>query len=118
MSTAQNDVERDFLNRYKEYATEINEKQEKLGEYRKQIRELSFAKGKKDTETIAKLRNRAQILETQINRADKKLLKLESTKALKDVLERERKKAYKKAKAESDKKLKFDFLSLLCNCQF
>lgn len=102
-TVAQNDVEREYLATYKEITHEINEKQEQLGEYRRQIKELSFAKGKRDTETITKLKNRADILEAQINRADKRLLNFESTEALKKVLEREKKAAYKKAKAEGDK---------------
>ena len=75
----------------------MNKQQEKLAEIKSQIKELSFAKGKRDTEQINALRDKATKIENRINTYDKQLLRLESTTALKNVLEREKDKVKKKA---------------------
>lgn len=96
-SVAQNDVERNKLKQYKSRIALIESEQAKLAEVKAKIKELSFAKGAKDTEAIKSLQFEANQTANRINTYDKQLLNLESTKALKDVIQRERQMAYKRA---------------------
>ena len=95
-SVAQNDVERNKLEQYKQKIALIESEQKKLAELREKIKELSFAKGARDTEAIKKLQFEANQAASRINTYDKQLLTLESTKALKGVLEREKEMARKR----------------------
>lgn len=104
-SVAQNDIERNKLKEYKGKIALIESEQAKLAETREKIRELSFAKGKRDTEAIKQLQFEANQSASRINTYDRQLLSLESTKALKGVLEREKKLAYKKAEREGKEAL-------------
>lgn len=96
-SVAQNDIERRKLDEYKKKIALIESEQAKLAEIREKIKELSFAKGRRDTDAIKKLQFEANQTANRINTYDKQLLNLESTKALKGVLEREKQMAYKRA---------------------
>lgn len=96
-SVAQNDIERRKLEEYKSKIALIESEQAKLAEIRAKIKELSFAKGARDTQAIKSLQFDANQTANRINTYDKQLLNLESTKALKDVLEREKQMAYKRA---------------------
>ena len=96
-SVAQNDIERNKLNQYKQKIALIESEQAKLAEVRAKIKELSFAKGARDTKAIKNLQFEANQTANRINTYDKQLLNLESTKALKDVLQREKQMAYKRA---------------------
>ena len=89
-SVAQNDIERNKLKEYKNKIALIESEQAKLSEIRAKIKDLSFAKGARDTEAIKSLQFEANQAASRINTYDKQLLNLESTKALKDVLEREK----------------------------
>lgn len=89
-TTAQNDDEKKMLTRYKEQIDLLNVEEQKLRELRGQIKDLSFAKGKRDTKKIMELQTQANNSATLINKYDRELLKLESAKVLKDVLEREK----------------------------
>ena len=98
-SVAQNDVEKSWLAKYKTKIADLNEKQNKLAEIRAEIQKTRFTKGA-DRSKLSELENNAKTLADQINRADKKLLELEASKALKGVVERERAKAYQLGKAK------------------
>ena len=100
-SVAQNDVEKSWLAKYKTQIADLNEKQNKLAEIRAEIQKTRFTKGA-DRSKLTELENNAKTLANQINRADKKLLELEASKALKGVVERERAKAYQLGKAKVD----------------
>lgn len=99
-SVAQNDIERNKLKEYKGKIALIESEQAKLAEVKAQIKELSFAKGKRDTEAIKKLQFEANQSANRINTYDRQLLNLEATAALKGVLQREKQLAYKKAERE------------------
>lgn len=96
-TTAQNDIEKNKLAQYKEKIALIEAEEEKLADLNAQIKELSFATGKRDTQKIKNLREEAIKTTNRINTYDRMLLNLESTAALKGVLEREKQKAYKRA---------------------
>lgn len=88
MGAAANDIEKNKLKAYKAKVKEMEAEQEKLGKIKAQIKELSFAKGKRDTEKIKRLRELAVKTENRINIYDRQLLSLEATKPMRDLLER------------------------------
>lgn len=94
---AQNDIEKNKIQEYKGKIDLINAEEKKLSELNQQIKELSFAKGPRDTKKIRDLQFEAQQAANRINTYDKQLLRLEASKPLQDVLAREKKLAYKKA---------------------
>ena len=102
---AQNDIERQKLAQYKAKIDLIEAEQAKLSEIRLKIRELSFAKGPKDTAQIKSLQFEEKQAANRINTYDRQLLNLQATTALKNVLEREKKLAYDKAKREGKEAL-------------
>ena len=104
--TAQNDVERNKLAEYKSKIALIESEQAKLAELRAKIKELSFATGPRDTEALKKLQFEANQTANRINTYDRQLLTLESTKALKGVLDREKAMAYKRAEQRGREALK------------
>lgn len=82
---------------YKDKIALINAEEQKLRELNQQIKELSFAKGPKDTKKLKALRFDANQAANRINTYDKQLLRLEASQPLQDVLAREKKRAYAKA---------------------
>lgn len=95
-TAVQNDIEREKLRQYKQKIDLINSEEQKLRDLREQIKELSFAKGPRDTQAIKSLQFEANQAANRINTYDRQLLNLESTKALKGVLEREKAQARKR----------------------
>ncbi len=105
-SVAKNDAEREQLAKYKEKIGQLNEQEQRLYDLRRQIKEKSFASGKRDMAEIKSLRDEATKTANRIDILDGQLLKLESTKALKELLEREKARARAEAKAEGEETLK------------
>lgn len=105
-TAAQNEIEANKLREYKEKIALIDAEQQKLSELNSQIREMSFSKGKRDTAKLKELRDEAAKTANRINTYDRQLLNLESTKVLKDVLERERNLAKKRQKPQNAEVLK------------
>lgn len=99
---AQKPDEREFLQKYRENVTELDKQETKLQELRAQIQELSFSKGKRDTQKLRQLQEEATKTSNRIDIYDKRLLKLETAAPLQRVLERERVKV--KRKADADRK--------------
>ena len=104
-SAAQNDIERNKLAQYKEKIELINSEEKKLHELREQIKEISFAKGRRDIDKLKSLQFEAHQAANRINTYDRQLLNLEASKPLKDVLEREKQLAYKKAEKKGKEAL-------------
>ena len=94
---AQNDIEKNKIQEYKGKIDLINSEEQKLSELNQKIKELSFAKGVRDTKKIRDLQFEARQTANRINTYDKQLLRLEASKPLQDVLAREKKLAYEKA---------------------
>lgn len=108
LETAQDDAERSAVEEYQSKAREYDSMQRELDGINHEIKQLSFAKGKRNTGRLSELRGQKAALEKKLQRADKRLLELEATKALKDVLLRREKQlrtqkadALKKARAEA-----------------
>lgn len=93
--SAVHEVEKKKLAEYKDNIEKLYEKEQELYEVRKEIKELSFAPGKRDTAKLKKLQEKATKLSNNVTFYDKKLLNLESISFLKNVLEREKAKAIK-----------------------
>ena len=97
----QNDIEKNKLQQYKEKIDFINAEERKLADLNRQLKELRFSKGKRDTiktKQINDLQAEATKTANRISIYDKQLLNLEASKPLKNILEREKIKARKKQK--------------------
>ncbi len=105
-STAQNADEKQRLLEYKSNIRMLDAEQDKLQNLNKQIKELSFSTGVRDTKKLDELKKQAKATANRINYYDKKLLELESVKAIKDVLSREKKKAVARQKQKNAEHLK------------
>lgn len=91
-SVAANDIERKKLEQYKAKIALLEAAQRKLAEIRKEAQALRFTKGRTAEETarLRELDAEATRMANRISTYDKQLLSLESTAALKGVLEREK----------------------------
>ena len=88
-TVAKNETERQKLNEYKTKIGLMEEEEERLSRTRAKIKELSFAKGTRDTEKIRSLQSTAREIETRITKYDGQLFRLEASEALRNVLSRE-----------------------------
>ena len=91
-SVAQNDIEKAKLAQYKSKIALIESEQKKLNDLKAKANAIRFTKGRTSAETkqMHDLEFEANQTANRINTYDKQLLNLESTKALKNVLEREK----------------------------
>lgn len=101
-STAQNEQELEKLQEYRAGIEKYNELDQQLQEVRGQIREISFAEGPRDSTKLTELQNEAARIAKQLDRFDGKLLKLEASGPLKELLERAKKKGYEKARRQQE----------------
>ena len=85
-----NPIEKRNLQEYKKNVAMLNEEEAKLKEIRMQIKELSFAKGKRDTKKIKELQFDAIQAENRIATLDKILLRFEASAPLQNILQREK----------------------------
>ena len=102
---AQNDIEKQKIQEYKDKISLINSEERKLSELNEKIKELSFSKGPRDTKAIRDLQFEARQTANRISTYDKQLLRLEASKPLQDVLTREKKMAYKRAEQKGKEAL-------------
>lgn len=100
MDAAKNEIERGKIREYQSKIEEQNTEEAKLHEVRAKLKEVSFSPGKKDKAKISQLRDEATKLANRISIRDKQLLRLEASKPLMAVLEREKDLAYKRASAK------------------
>ena len=106
-STAQNDIERNKIAQYKEKISLIESEQAKLAEVREKANEIRFTKGRTPDETkqMKALDFEANQIANRISTYDRQLLNLESTAALKNVLQREKEMARKRAEQKGKEAL-------------
>ena len=97
MDVAQDDFERGKIAEYQQKIKALDEDERKLRDIRAQLHDLSFSAGPRDNAKIRKLREKATKLANRIGIQDKQLLRLEASKPLMAVLEREKKLAYSRA---------------------
>lgn len=103
-TVAQNETERDYLKRYRKYIRELEQKQTQLDDLSARLKDLKAdkASAKANRDLIMRMENNAKTLENSIQRTDKRLLDFEATKALKDVMAREKAAWKQTAKKRSD----------------
>lgn len=99
-SAVRNDIERKRLVEYKAKIDTINSEEQRLREVRAQIKKLSFAKGPRDTKKISELRAEATRIANRISIYDQQLLRLEASKPLQNILNREKAIARQEAEAK------------------
>ena len=87
-----NEIEQKRVAEYKAQVDKLDAESQKLKDINAEIKELSFAKGARDTARIKQLRDEATKTANRIHNIDKKLLGLEAAKPLQDVLAREKQK--------------------------
>lgn len=97
-SSVQTEIERKKLQDYRENIDSLYENEAKLSELNRQIKELSFAEGKRDANKLKELREEAVKTANRINIYDKKLLRLEPF--LSKVLDREKVRVRKQEKTK------------------
>ena len=102
--TAQNDVERKYIEEYQAKIADMNEEQRKLNEVRSEIREMTFG-GAPPKVILRSLQEEANKLANRINIYDKQLLRLESMTPLKNVMNREKKNVETKIKNQMAERL-------------
>ena len=100
-----NDIEKRKIQEYKGNVEMLNAEEQKLHELRAQIKELSFAKGKRDTKKIKELQFDAAHTANRIATLDKMLLRLEAAAPLQNILKREKEMAYKRAEQKGKEAL-------------
>lgn len=101
-SAAKNDTERNKLAEYKKKISLIESEEQRLSEIQKQL----FTKGAVEPSQRKALQFEAKQITNRINTYDRQLLNLESTTALKNVLNREKELARKKQKQKDNEYLK------------
>ena len=90
-SAAQTDAERQKLQQYRAQIQNAENLEDRLDKLNRRIFEVSFAPGPRDTAKLNEMRETAKRMARQLDRMDQKLLGLEATKPMRDLLERERK---------------------------
>lgn len=97
VGAAQNDIEQQRLQEYQAKIDRMDAEERRLGELNSRIKDLSFRKGPRDTQAIRQMQEEAKKIANRISIYDKQLLRLEASKPLQNILEREKKLAYKRA---------------------
>ena len=92
-ASAQTDSEKMALTEYRRNLGYLEQQEQKLVQLRREIRELSFAKGKRDMSQIQSLREEAMLTSNRIDTADKALLRGEKMAPIKRLLQSETAKA-------------------------
>jgi hypothetical protein len=100
--TAQNDIEKNKLAEYKQKISLIESEEQRLSEIQKKL----FTKGAVEPTERKDLQFEAKQIANRINTYDRQLLNLESTTALKNVLNREKSLAAKRQKQKDNEALK------------
>lgn len=96
-TTVQNEVEQKKLDEYRDWVDKLNAREKKLVELKKELKELTSGDKEADASKIKELKEEIRKTENRIDFHDKKLLQLESTQALKNVLQRARRNSFRAA---------------------
>lgn len=88
MTAAQTEREKERLTEYQGIISQIGENEKKLTEVTNQLHELNKVTGKKDMVAIRDLKDQKIALENKITNDDRKLLQLQATKPLQNILSR------------------------------
>lgn len=100
---AKNPTEKEWLSTYKANYAEADALEQQLLDVNRQVKELTFGTGPKDRSKLAELKNKQKILVNKLKRVDGKLLQIEASKPLADLLAREKARVEKDVKAKARK---------------
>jgi hypothetical protein len=100
LDTAQNDVERKYIEDYQSKIAAMNEEQNRLNEIRNDIRNMTFGKAPHTKEHLKSLKEEVTRLANRINVYDKQLLRIEAMKPMKAVIDREKARVQTRIRAE------------------
>lgn len=104
-SVAESDAAKAILADYKKAIADLDTKTARLNELNAEIKELTFGKGENDAQKLKAAREEARGLANSINRTDKRLFGLESSKVLKRVLQKEKQNAYERASQKARERI-------------
>lgn len=104
-SVAEHPEERKLLESYKAEVDDLNAAEARLREVQSDLKALTFKKGPRDNAAIELLNKEKGELIKKIDRSDKRLLRLEAMESLKAVMEREKQKAYSRARKKASEAL-------------
>ena len=99
----QTSKERELMDQYRNNISKVEDVQERLRKLRGEISKLTKSKG--DKAKIAEMSKTAKDLAELVDKYDRKLLELEASKPLRDVLARAKSAAYQEARQRSEKDL-------------
>lgn len=105
-STIKDDTERQYIKNYRDNIDKLYDLDKKLDVVNGALKEMYFMPGNKPTSTIKDLQKQANGIRKQMKRYENNLLKLESTKTLKNFVERENKAAATKQRHIDAQRLK------------
>lgn len=105
-STIKDDTERQYIKNYRDNIDKLYDLDKKLDVVNGALKEMYFMPGNKPTSTIKDLQKQANGIRIQMKRYENNLLKLESTKTLKNFVERENKAAATKQRHIDAQRLK------------
>lgn len=105
-STVKNDTERQLIKNYRDNIDKLYDLDKKLDIVNGALKEMYFAPGNKPVSTIKDLQKQANGIRKQMKRYENNLLRLESTKTLKNFVERENKAAVTKQRQIDAERLK------------
>ena len=100
LETAQNDIERKYIEDYQSKIQAMNEEQNRLNEIRNDIRNMTFGKAPHTLEHLKSLKEEATRLANRINIYDKQLLRIEAMKPMQAVIARETDKVKQRIRAD------------------
>ena len=100
---AQTPAEKQKMREYRDNITKVEDVEKRLKNLRARISQLTKANG--DKSKIADMNKTAKDLAKLIDAYDRKLLELEASKPLRDVVERAKSDAYQEANAKSDERI-------------
>ncbi len=100
-----NPIEKSKLEEYKGKVEMLNAEEQKLRELKAEIKELSFANGKRDTKRIKELQFDAIQTANRIATLDKTLLRFEASAPLQSILQREKEMVRKRERQRADEAL-------------
>ena len=100
---AQTPAEKKLMKEYRDNISKVNDVQKRLAALRAHINKLTKAGG--DRAKIAEMNETAKGLAKLIDAYDRKLLEMEASKPLKDVVKRARSEAYQEAMAKGEERI-------------
>lgn len=92
-------AEYEMIQDYKSNVDQLNKLERELSDVKREIRDIRFGTGKWDAEKVKLLEDKAKQLAEEVTKYDKRLLNMEASAPLRNVIQQERKKEAERTKA-------------------